>query len=261
MDFLNLYMVKSGIYIIRCSKSIKVYIGSTIDLNKRKRVHFRLLFKNIHINEKLQNAYNKYSKSNFTFEILELVKDKTKLIEREQFYLDKLVFASEKNNRFIKLAFNICRIADSSLGTKRIKAVRDKISNALKNSAKLKLSNSSKTKRIALSNAVSGKGNGMYGRSAYTIWIEKYGKKEADKREEKRLKKLSVTNTDKGNPMYGRIQSKKSNNKNRLSNKLTWVKKIRSSEYNSIEERIKRSERAKKSYATRRLNQKKINLS
>ena len=47
-----------------------------------------------------------------------------------------------------------------------------------------------KTKK-KISERSSGKGNGMYGRSAYSIWIEKYGKEEADKRKIETKKKMS----------------------------------------------------------------------
>lgn len=109
--------MKSGIYIIHCSKSSKVYIGSAINLENRKKKHFATLLLKQH-NNKLQNAFNKYGESAFTFEILEYVKDKSKLIEREQYYLDTLLFASEKNDRFDKLSFNVHRKVDSALGVK-----------------------------------------------------------------------------------------------------------------------------------------------
>lgn len=111
-------MIQSGVYIISCKKSIRVYIGSAFNLKTREKKHFKDLQLNKHQN-KLQNAYNKYGKENFIFEILEYIEDKTKLLEREQFYLDTILFASEKDKRFDKLAYNICRIAGSSLGVKR----------------------------------------------------------------------------------------------------------------------------------------------
>lgn len=44
------------------------YIGQTINLARRKRVHFRQLENNIHENPKMQASWNKYGKENFTFE-------------------------------------------------------------------------------------------------------------------------------------------------------------------------------------------------
>lgn len=41
------------------------------------------------------------------------------------------------------------------------------------------------------SNRIYGKNNGMYGKCAYDIWIEKYGKEEADKRKLEQYKKSS----------------------------------------------------------------------
>lgn len=64
-------IMKSGIYQIRNINNNKLYIGSAVNLIKRKNGHFSALFKNKHENNKLQNAYNKYGKETFIFEILE----------------------------------------------------------------------------------------------------------------------------------------------------------------------------------------------
>jgi group I intron endonuclease len=94
-------MVKSGIYIIFSQlKSERFYIGSALNLRERKWNHFSNLKNNKHPNKIIQNHYNKYGIEDLQFEILEYVEDKTKLIEREQFYIDEL-----------KPYFNICKIA------------------------------------------------------------------------------------------------------------------------------------------------------
>lgn len=80
---------KSGIYQIRNLINDKIYIGSSNDLPKRKREHFRVLFKNIHYNNKLQNSYNKHGKENFIFEVIEFVEDTDKLLKHEQYWIDK----------------------------------------------------------------------------------------------------------------------------------------------------------------------------
>jgi len=49
-----------------------------------------------------------------------------------------------------------------------------------------------------------GKENGMYGKSFYDVWLEKYGKEEADKRLIEHKKKKSIKAKGKNNPMYGR---------------------------------------------------------
>lgn len=50
------------------------------------------------------------------------------------------------------------------------------------------------------------------GRSPYQIWVEKYGKKEADKKERILNAKRSIFNSGKGNPMYGKPSPKGSGN-------------------------------------------------
>ena len=58
--------------------------------------------------------------------------------------------------------------------------------------------------RAKMSKITSGKNNGMYGRNDYEVWIEKYGKDEADKRLDALKQKLSVAFSGVNNPMYGK---------------------------------------------------------
>lgn len=111
----------SGIYKITCAKNNKIYIGSAIDLKDRKHTHFKQLRTNKHYNNHLQRAYNKYGSNSFSFSVLEYVTDETKLISREQYWMDKL-----------KPEFNICKIAGSPLGRKATPETRMKMSNAHK---------------------------------------------------------------------------------------------------------------------------------
>jgi len=97
---------KSGIYQIRNKSDGKVYVGSTVDFNKRwVSGHRRLLRRNKHCNRHLQSVWNKYGEENFVFEMLEEVKDKTLLIEREQHFFDTM-----------KPEYNICKTAGNTLG-------------------------------------------------------------------------------------------------------------------------------------------------
>ena len=57
-----------------------------------------------------------------------------------------------------------------------------------------------------------GKANGMYGRSVYSVWVEKYGKEEADRRNEEMKRKQSEKSKGKNNPMYGKSTPKGSGN-------------------------------------------------
>lgn len=100
-------MLNQGIYKLINLENNKFYIGSAVNLNRRKSVHFHLLKYNKHFSNHLQNSYNKYGIENFVFEIIEYVEDRKNLIIREQFYLDTL-----------KPHYNVCKKADSKLGFK-----------------------------------------------------------------------------------------------------------------------------------------------
>lgn len=79
----------SGIYCITCTANGKIYIGSSINLHRRWNEHRQLLRHNTHYNQRLQNAWNKYGETLFTFQVVELV-DPSTLVAREQNWLDKL---------------------------------------------------------------------------------------------------------------------------------------------------------------------------
>lgn len=135
-------MNKQGIYIIRCKKSVRTYIGSAFNLVERRKKHFGLLKRGVHFNIKLQHAFNKYGEENFSFEVLEFVpqlenesrtKFKHRLVnEKEQHYLDTFLFASEDDNRFHELGYNINRKAFSRLGAKRRKESNELQSKSMK---------------------------------------------------------------------------------------------------------------------------------
>jgi group I intron endonuclease len=108
--------LKSGIYKILNIKNNKFYIGSAVNLIKRKNQHFSNLRHCIHPNIHLQRSFTKHGQSSFQFIILERC-DKSILIKREQFYIDTL-----------NPTYNICRIAGSCLGTSPSLTTRLKIS-------------------------------------------------------------------------------------------------------------------------------------
>lgn len=84
----------SGIYIIKNQINGKVYIGQTIDLNRRKYDHDRTLRLGIHHNIYLQREYNKYGKENFVIETLEECPVES-LDEREIYWIN--FYKSMKN--------------------------------------------------------------------------------------------------------------------------------------------------------------------
>lgn len=103
---------KGGVYLIRNKVNGLIYIGIAIHFRKRWNLHKANLNKRNHHSRHLQHAWNKYGPDAFEFKIIEMVEDKTKLLEREQFWLDWL-----KPYDPIK-GYNICKVAESRLGIK-----------------------------------------------------------------------------------------------------------------------------------------------
>jgi group I intron endonuclease len=115
--------MKSGIYKISNTINGRIYIGSAVDLQKRKAKHLFQLKINKHCNNKLQRFVNKYGIENLLFECIELC-EKENLIKREQYFID--FFGCVKNG------FNILQTAGSWLNHKHTKETRKKQSIAKK---------------------------------------------------------------------------------------------------------------------------------
>ena len=60
---------KCGIYKLTCNEHS--YIGSSINIYYRLKKHISDLLKNKHANKYMQNAFNKYGKDSFMFEVIE----------------------------------------------------------------------------------------------------------------------------------------------------------------------------------------------
>lgn len=116
-------MSESGIYKIKCLINGKFYVGSSINLQKRKGTHFGDLKENRHSNKYFQNAWNKYGEDSFEFEVLEEC-PKTLLIEREQHYLDTLTPWKRE------IGYNIYKDAKSRLGMKCSEESKEKMRQA-----------------------------------------------------------------------------------------------------------------------------------
>ena len=78
-----------GVYKILNNKTGNFYIGSSVNMRKRKSQHSLELRKNQHANTFLQNAWNKYGEDNFTFEILWYC-SRDEQIDAEQKFMDLL---------------------------------------------------------------------------------------------------------------------------------------------------------------------------
>lgn len=112
---------ESGIYIIKSiGKPSRFYIGSAINIYKRRQYHLESLHKNKHHSHKLQRHYNKHGDTDLVFNVIQLC-DKESLITLEQYFIDAY-------NPY----FNECKIAGSCLGRKHSPETRAKISKANK---------------------------------------------------------------------------------------------------------------------------------
>lgn len=80
----------SGVYTITNIKTGKLYVGSSINVNKRSIEHYNSLKKGQAVNIYLQRAWNKYGESNFIVQIIEEVFEVELLKDKEQAWLDIL---------------------------------------------------------------------------------------------------------------------------------------------------------------------------
>ena len=111
----------AGIYKITNVITHQFYFGSSVNVATRMRSHKSRLSKGVHDNIFLQRSYDKYGKNAFTFEAIETVEPiKSLILEREQYYLD-LYFDHGKQ------CFNLCPIAESSLGRVLSEEARQKL--------------------------------------------------------------------------------------------------------------------------------------
>ncbi len=93
-----------GVYKIINLKTKDLYIGSSIQIEKRFLRHKRDLRNNKHHSIILQRAWNKYKEENFKFEIIEECLEEN-LRAKEEYYLLNL-----------KPVYNICKEAYSTAG-------------------------------------------------------------------------------------------------------------------------------------------------
>lgn len=114
-------LILSGIYRIDGPNN-RFYIGSAQRINRRWIEHKRDLRKGNHVNIRLQNAWNKYGEDAFRISVLEVVEDQSKLIEREQYWIDLL--------DPVKNGYNVLPTAGSNFGWSHSEESKRKLSEA-----------------------------------------------------------------------------------------------------------------------------------
>lgn len=78
-----------GVYVIKNVKNNRVYVGSSIDLDKRCCDHSSDLNRGVSRNKSLQEDWDLFPDGSFEFEILEEC-DSSLLLDKEQFHMDKI---------------------------------------------------------------------------------------------------------------------------------------------------------------------------
>lgn len=104
-----------GIYKITNIINNKIYIGSSVNIKRRKKYHLAELKNNKHGNIHLQRAFNKYGENVFKFDTIEYC-TKDNLRKKEQCYINKL-----------NPEYNILKIVGSSYGRTINEELRQKL--------------------------------------------------------------------------------------------------------------------------------------
>lgn len=153
-------MIIGAVYKIINTITNQFYIGSSKNFRFRKSEHLYKLRHNKHKNSYLQNSWNKYKEENFIFIIVEEIEDISRLIEREQFYLNQCI-PFDKNK-----IYNSSQIAESPWHGRKHKEetkqlMREKHSGINNPFYGKKHSTETKIKMILNKPDVNGENNGM----------------------------------------------------------------------------------------------------
>ena len=91
---------KSGIYMIRCLRNGKVYIGRSSDIGGRLMAHYYILRKGTHYNSEFQRDFSLFGEDAFVCDILKLIssEDNELLVSEEQEFINKY----EKHQLYVK---------------------------------------------------------------------------------------------------------------------------------------------------------------
>lgn len=138
-------MIKCGVYCIWNTKKRMAYIGSSKDIEKRIKTHFRKLKKGNHHCRYLQNAYNKYQKHSFVWSVTELCLE-SDLLVREQYYMDRF-----KNSKYNAALFSHSPMKGRKHSQKTLERLREvhkgnqhNLGNKASESTRLKMSETRK---------------------------------------------------------------------------------------------------------------------
>ncbi len=147
-----------GIYRIRNLVNGKIYIGSSLNLRRRKLVHFSCLRGGYHDNVRLQGSFNKHGGDSFVFEVLEVTNglSPSELLAVEQLFLDEYTPFDRNIGYNINQVANapsieVCRLGGKTSGAKvgRANTLNGTLVKATSAAAHWKAQNPESVKRIA----------------------------------------------------------------------------------------------------------------
>ena len=113
-----------GVYKILNIVDGKIYVGSSVDIQRRIKCHMHELRKGTHNNKYLQSAWNKYGENSFEFSVIEEVSDKSILRDREQYYI-QLTNCSNHS-----IGYNLLNNTNVGLGVSASDEIKAKIRKA-----------------------------------------------------------------------------------------------------------------------------------
>ena len=179
-------MKKSGVYWIINKNNKKLYVGSSINIMCRLSQHKHELRKNIHDNQHLQNAWNKYGEHSFLFEIIFYCPSSI-ILEKEQEMMDRYKSADSR------YGYNICPIAGNCLGIIRSEETKAKMRGNTNATGRKGIILSKET-RMKISEAHIGGSSGMLGKRHSNFTRKKMSlAKEGRKYSEETKLKMSET--------------------------------------------------------------------
>ena len=201
-----------GVYQIRSKRTNKFYIGSSSNLDKRKKAHFRVLRKGGHHNKLLQQHYDKYGEQDLQFIVLKYFRSRKRALKLE----DQLIRKYCTNKRCFNLGMQASGGDNLSLNPDR-NEILERRSNTVRYNMS-KMTDQQRKQKYGRPGAK----NGMYGRTHtaetraklskankgkhYNLGIKK---SEEAKAKYRAIAQARVASPDYVNPFKGKHHSKK----------------------------------------------------
>lgn len=133
----------AGVYAIRNKITERVYVGSSMNIEKRKKDHFRRLSSGTHHCRHMQNSFKKYGVEKFDFEILDVCLSLGECRDRENHWIKELRACDRR------YGYNIrpdAHMVSHSEETKKIIS-RNQLGRKMKQETKLAISEANKGKK------------------------------------------------------------------------------------------------------------------